>query len=136
MPILDAELHPVPISRICSDSNFLMGINANVGHFCPPVGRMKPFEIFLAPFSRFPALKVDRKRLKEEKFDLLNQMKQLYQTLEDKENELRDFIRNYEQVSPRRAGEWGEYRPARIFLIAQTRRRYHAKLLVPYPPSM
>ncbi|XP_037075945.1 kazrin-like isoform X2 [Pollicipes pollicipes] len=43
------------------------------------------------------ALKADRKRLKAEKFDLLNQMKQLYQTLEDKESELRDFIRNYEQ---------------------------------------
>ena len=47
----------------------------------------------------FPsALKADRKRLKAEKFDLLNQMKQLYATLEDKEKELRDFIRNYEQV--------------------------------------
>ncbi|CAG2068756.1 unnamed protein product, partial [Timema podura] len=44
------------------------------------------------------ALKADRKRLKAEKFDLLNQMKQLYGTLEDKEKELRDFIRNYEQV--------------------------------------
>lgn len=44
------------------------------------------------------ALKADKKRLKAEKFDLLNQMKQLYATLEDKEKELRDFIRNYEQV--------------------------------------
>lgn len=43
------------------------------------------------------ALRADRKRLKAEKFDLLNQMKQLYATLEDKEKELRDFIRNYEQ---------------------------------------
>nr|XP_031848056.1 kazrin isoform X3 [Nomia melanderi] len=43
------------------------------------------------------ALKADRKRLKAEKFDLLNQMKALYGTLEDKERELRDFIRNYEQ---------------------------------------
>ncbi|KAL2741520.1 kazrin isoform X1 [Vespula squamosa] len=32
-----------------------------------------------------------------EKFDLLNQMKALYGILEDKERELRDFIRNYEQ---------------------------------------
>ncbi|KAK1129994.1 hypothetical protein K0M31_019683 [Melipona bicolor] len=46
------------------------------------------------------ALKADRKRLKAEKFDLLNQMKALYGTLEDKERELRDFIRNYEQVMP------------------------------------
>ncbi|XP_076361423.1 kazrin-like [Tachypleus tridentatus] len=43
------------------------------------------------------ALKHDRKRLKGEKFQLLNHMKQLYSTLEDKEKELRDFIRNYEQ---------------------------------------
>ena len=47
---------------------------------------------------RLAALKADRKRLKAEKFDLLNQMKQLYQTLEDKERELREFIRNYELV--------------------------------------
>ncbi|XP_059052859.1 kazrin isoform X3 [Achroia grisella] len=43
------------------------------------------------------SLKADKKRLKAEKFDLLTQMKQLYATLEDKEKELRDFIRNYEQ---------------------------------------
>lgn len=48
--------------------------------------------------SFIAALKADKKRLKAEKFDLLNQMKQLYATLEDKEKELRDFIRNYEQV--------------------------------------
>ncbi|KAG1658781.1 Kazrin [Nymphon striatum] len=42
------------------------------------------------------ALKQDRKRLKSEKFDLLNQMKQLFGTLEDKEKELREFIRSYE----------------------------------------
>lgn len=42
-------------------------------------------------------MKSDRKRLKGEKLDLLSQMKQLYSTLEEKETELRDFIRNYEQ---------------------------------------
>ncbi|XP_021363471.1 kazrin-like isoform X2 [Mizuhopecten yessoensis] len=42
------------------------------------------------------AMKGDRKRLKAEKLELLNQMRQLYTTLEDKETELRDFIRNYE----------------------------------------
>ncbi|XP_072379366.1 kazrin isoform X2 [Diabrotica undecimpunctata] len=42
-------------------------------------------------------LKADKRRLKAEKFDLLNQMKQLYLTLEDKEKELRDFIRSYGQ---------------------------------------
>lgn len=44
------------------------------------------------------ALKADRKKLKSEKYDLLNQMKQLYATLDDKEKELRDFIRTFEQV--------------------------------------
>ncbi|XP_074654729.1 kazrin-like isoform X2 [Tubulanus polymorphus] len=43
------------------------------------------------------AMKADRKRLKAEKVELLSQMKQLYGTLEDKESELRDFIRNFEQ---------------------------------------
>lgn len=47
-------------------------------------------------FSSSVAVRLDRKRLKAEKLDLLNQMKQLYCTLEDKEVELRDFIRNYE----------------------------------------
>ena len=42
-------------------------------------------------------MKSDRKRLKAEKLELLNQMKQLYTTLEEKETELRDFIRNYQQ---------------------------------------
>ncbi|CAG9786759.1 unnamed protein product [Diatraea saccharalis] len=50
------------------------------------------------------SLKADKKRLKAEKFDLLNQMKQLYATLEDKEKELRDFIRNYEQACMRSRG--------------------------------
>ncbi|RUS73951.1 hypothetical protein EGW08_018289, partial [Elysia chlorotica] len=42
-------------------------------------------------------MKSDRKRLKGEKLDLLGQIKQLYTTLEEKETELRDFIKNYEQ---------------------------------------
>lgn len=56
--------------------------------------------VFLAYLSFLffvAAMKADRKRLKAEKLDLLSQMKQLYCTLEDKESELRDFIRNYEQ---------------------------------------
>jgi hypothetical protein len=48
-----------------------------------------------SPFNA--AMKTDRKRLKLEKSDLVGQMKQLYGTLKDKEAELRDFIRNYEQ---------------------------------------
>ncbi|KAM6435494.1 kazrin isoform 1-T1 [Liasis olivaceus] len=43
------------------------------------------------------AMKADRKRLKGEKTDLVNQMQQLYSTLESREEQLRDFIRNYEQ---------------------------------------
>lgn len=42
-------------------------------------------------------MKNDRKRLKSEKLELLNQMKEVYQTLESKERELRDFIRQFEQ---------------------------------------
>uniref|UniRef100_A0A8C6Y2H3 Kazrin, periplakin interacting protein n=1 Tax=Naja naja TaxID=35670 RepID=A0A8C6Y2H3_NAJNA len=43
------------------------------------------------------AMKADRKRLKGEKSDLVSQMQQLYSTLESREEQLRDFIRNYEQ---------------------------------------
>uniref|UniRef100_A0A3Q2YTD8 Kazrin, periplakin interacting protein a n=1 Tax=Hippocampus comes TaxID=109280 RepID=A0A3Q2YTD8_HIPCM len=43
------------------------------------------------------AMKSDRKRLKAEKADLVNQMQQLYSTLESREEQLRDFIRNYDQ---------------------------------------
>uniref|UniRef100_A0A8B9PRD0 Kazrin, periplakin interacting protein n=1 Tax=Apteryx owenii TaxID=8824 RepID=A0A8B9PRD0_APTOW len=43
------------------------------------------------------AMKADRKRLKAEKTDLVSQMQQLYATLESREEQLRDFIRNYEQ---------------------------------------
>lgn len=49
-------------------------------------------------------MKADRKRLKGEKTDLVSQMQQLYATLESREEQLRDFIRNYEQhrkVGPR-----------------------------------
>ncbi|XP_030230750.1 kazrin, periplakin interacting protein b isoform X3 [Gadus morhua] len=43
------------------------------------------------------AMKGDRKRLKVEKADLVSQMQQLYTTLESREEQLRDFIRNYDQ---------------------------------------
>ncbi|XP_069466997.1 kazrin isoform X4 [Ambystoma mexicanum] len=43
------------------------------------------------------AMKADRKRLKAEKTELVSQMQQLYATLESREEQLRDFIRNYEQ---------------------------------------
>lgn len=76
--------------------------NADGGSSCPEDGKLEPTsgpleaELQLAR-EALTALRSDRKRLKAEKFDLLNQMKQLYATLEDKEKELRDFIRNYEQ---------------------------------------
>ena len=44
----------------------------------------------------FQELKCDRKRLKQEKLELLNQTKELYKTIEAKENEIRDFLRHYE----------------------------------------
>ncbi|XP_060899066.1 kazrin, periplakin interacting protein b isoform X4 [Labrus mixtus] len=43
------------------------------------------------------AMKADRKRLKVEKADLVSQMQQLYTTLESREEQLREFIRNYDQ---------------------------------------
>ncbi|XP_056292719.1 kazrin-A-like isoform X2 [Pseudoliparis swirei] len=43
------------------------------------------------------AMKADRKRLKIEKADLVSQMQQLYATLESREDQLREFIRNYDQ---------------------------------------
>lgn len=43
------------------------------------------------------AMKADRKRLKVEKADIVNQMQQLYTTLESREEQLREFIRNYDQ---------------------------------------
>lgn len=42
-------------------------------------------------------MKSERKKLKGEKMELLNQMKQVYGILEEKESELREFIKNYEQ---------------------------------------
>lgn len=51
-------------------------------------------------------MKADRKRLKVEKADLASQMQQLYTTLESREEQLREFIRNYDQhrkVAPARA---------------------------------
>lgn len=48
-------------------------------------------------FLSYSAMKADRKRLKMEKAELVNQMQQLYATLESREEQLRDFIRNYEQ---------------------------------------
>ena len=42
-------------------------------------------------------MKGDRKRLKVEKADLVSQMQQLYTTLESREEQLREFIRNYDQ---------------------------------------
>ncbi|XP_053677270.1 kazrin-A [Anopheles nili] len=43
------------------------------------------------------SLKLERKKLRSDKTDLLSQVKQLCASLQDKEAELRNFIRNYEQ---------------------------------------
>lgn len=43
------------------------------------------------------AMKADRKRLKVEKADLVSQMQHLYTTLDSREDQLREFIRNYDQ---------------------------------------
>ncbi|XP_053609761.1 kazrin isoform X7 [Plodia interpunctella] len=68
------------------------------GQEVPPLDPQQLEKELLLAREAVNSLKADKKRLKAEKFDLLNQMKQLYATLEDKEKELRDFIRNYEQV--------------------------------------
>lgn len=43
------------------------------------------------------SLKVERKKLRSDKSDLLQQVKHLCASLQDKEQELRNFIRNFEQ---------------------------------------
>lgn len=45
----------------------------------------------------FEVLKVDRKRLKSERVELLNQAKNLYTIIETKEIEIRDFLKHYEK---------------------------------------
>lgn len=57
----------------------------------------QPLNVSLLLLFLLSAMKSDRKRLKAEKADLVNQMQQLYATLESREEQLRDFIRNYEQ---------------------------------------
>jgi hypothetical protein len=42
-------------------------------------------------------MRVDRKRLKCDRLDLLSQTRDLYKTLEIKENEIRDFLKYYEK---------------------------------------
>lgn len=44
----------------------------------------------------FTDLKADRRKLRSDKSDLLSHVKQLCASLQDKEQELRDFIRNFE----------------------------------------
>jgi hypothetical protein len=53
-------------------------------------------EEFLKLKDAYDNLKNERKRLKYEKLELLNQTKELYKTIEAKENEIRDFLRHYE----------------------------------------
>ena len=44
----------------------------------------------------FEIMKLDRKRLKCEKLELLNQTRDLYQTIESKENEFHDILKHFE----------------------------------------
>ncbi|XP_075045743.1 kazrin [Mixophyes fleayi] len=60
-------------------------------------GTLQMQEKYTNGFSSHAAMKADRRRLKSEKADLVSQMEQLYSTLESREEQLRDFIRNYEQ---------------------------------------
>lgn len=75
-----SSLHGGSVTESCFDANseLLPSLSLSVSRSCE-------------------AMKSDRKRLKAEKADLVNQMQQLYATLESREEQLRDFIRNYEQ---------------------------------------
>jgi len=42
-------------------------------------------------------MRLERKKLRTDKSDLLGQVKQLCASLQEKEQELRDFIRNYQE---------------------------------------
>ena len=55
-------------------------------------------------------------------------MKQLYATLEDKERELREFIRNYEQVQKSKVNN------NKIVLNNETNKQIKLKLLSPKTP--
>jgi hypothetical protein len=44
-------------------------------------------------------MRLDRKRLKCEKLELLNQTRDLYKTIEAKENEIRDILKHFEAKS-------------------------------------
>ncbi|XP_055687750.1 kazrin isoform X3 [Lutzomyia longipalpis] len=61
-------------------------------------GRMERLEVELRMAKEQIAhLRAERKKLRTDKTDLLRHVKQLCSSLHDKEQELRDFIRNYEQ---------------------------------------
>lgn len=92
---LQAEL--TRLRRLVISASTAAASNAHkTDDLTPPSAQSLEMELQIAREALI-ALRADRKRLKAEKFELLNQMKQLYATLEDKEKELRDFIRNYEQ---------------------------------------
>lgn len=61
----------------------LLSIRTNPFHPHPPTAHVD--------------MKTERRRLKVDKFDLLAHVKQLCASLHDKEQEMREFIRNYEQ---------------------------------------
>ena len=44
------------------------------------------------------AMSADRKKVKTEKLDLLHQMSQLYMSLEEKDKEIREYNKNYENL--------------------------------------
>ncbi|GAB0093831.1 Kazrin [Sergentomyia squamirostris] len=61
-------------------------------------GRMERLEAELRMArEQIAHLRAERKKLRTDKSDLLQHVKQLCSSLHDKEQELRDFIRNYEQ---------------------------------------
>lgn len=73
-------------------------------------------------------MKADRKRLKVEKADLVSQMQQLYTTLESREDQLREFIRNYDQhrkvTRSQPTGQYHLIADMSLFVLANREQRH------------
>ena len=84
------------------------------------------------------ATKAEAAGLKNEKFDLINEVKELYEALDDKEKQIRDFIRNYEHVSisHHRCSSHIEYIYLYSFFLPDTKYIYNVWNLDPFSRVM
>ncbi|XP_054089414.1 kazrin isoform X3 [Zeugodacus cucurbitae] len=80
-----------------SDSNSCGDAHSTDGSGSMPQQRVDRLEAELrSAKSQIMTLRIERKKLRADKSDLLAQVKQLCASLQDKEQELRDFIRNFQ----------------------------------------